>query len=166
MRFLGDCCLLINYNLIDRYLLKFFSLINTSLIINAHLLTVITNFHLPNIILEAQILHQGNQRLDDGFSFLVMMRLARYSFDLLCSVLFLATTFIWLLYECWYVFAIFARRRYLLLIVVRYRKSLFYKCVSSAIYETRLAVFVLTNWWRSHYGMALFVTLKGLLNAR
>ena len=86
--------MLINYNLIDRYLLRFFSLINTSLIINAHLLTVITNFHLPNIILEAQILHQGNQRLDDGFSFLVMIRLARDSFDLLCSVLFLATTFI------------------------------------------------------------------------
>ena len=64
------------------------------MLINYNLLTVITNFHLPNIILEAQILHQGNQRLDDGFSFLVMMRLARDSFDLLCSVLFLATTFI------------------------------------------------------------------------
>ena len=61
---------------------------------SAHLPIVITNIHLPNIILEAQLLHQGNQRLDDDFSFLVMIRLARDSFDLLCSVLFLATTFI------------------------------------------------------------------------
>ena len=107
---------------------------------------MITNVHLPNIILEAQILHQGNQRLDDDLSFLTMIRLARGSFDLLCSILSWQLR----LYDCYIKVGMclssFAQHRYLLLIAVQYSNSLFYECVSSAIYEANLAIFPLNDW--------------------